>query len=253
MRAICLVSVLAVSAPGVARAAVGSEPSPKVTPYVDRGLMLGKAQAYAVFGVSGSTAPIDESTVDTSLRLGVGITDRFSVDGSLGTLSLAPSARLRSPNVGAWYGLVDRPSFELDATARVTFGVGEGRIVSLVEPGAAAIFRAGHAVRIDTGAFLPIAPGTGVGVRVPLRFSVQLGRYVHASVSSGVAVDDVGHAASSTSVPLAISLGVSGVFAGGGGIGVSPSVSWPLLVDTSRVRGEPIATVVGATLSIATP
>lgn len=226
------------------------------TPYVDRGLLMGRGQAYAVFGVTARSAPISNSTLETSLGLGVGVTNRVSVDGSLGTLSLAPKTQYKSPNVGVWVGVVDTPPFELDATARLNFGVGEGKVVSSVEPGAAAIFRFGHAVRLDTGAYVPISPGstTTVGARIPAAVGVNLGPYFHIALSSGVTIEDMRKAPSSLVVPLGVSIGVSAAFPGGGGMGLTPSVSWPRLVDTGRAdRNAPIVTVVGATLSVATP
>lgn len=229
---------------------------PVPTPFVARGLLMGKGQAYAAFAVSGSTVPISDSTLDTSVSVGVGLTDRISLDGSLGTLTLAPRVLFRSPNVGLWVGIVDTPRFELDATARVTFGIGQSQAISGVEPGAVGIFRFGKALRVDTAVYVPVSPGdtTTVGTRFPVSVGVQLGRYFHVALSSGVTIEDLRKASSSFVLPLGLSIGVSAAFPGGGGMGLTPSVSWPRLIDTGRTdRCAPIATVIGATLSVATP
>lgn len=257
MRAIHLITIIGALLPLREARASYEAPPPPVTPYVERGMLYGKAQGGAAFIGSADTAP--EGSLDASVVVAAGVTDRVTLEGALGTVTLAPSAKYKSPGVGVWVGVIDHRRFELDAVTRVTFGVGEGRIVSRVEPGAAAIVRLGPPARLDIGAYLPIEPGgeahrTTVGARAPLSLGFQLGPYFHTSISSGITLEDLAHAKRSLVVPLSFALGVSAPLRGGGAVGLTPSVSWPRLVDTSGAhhdtRGAP---VLGATLSISTP
>lgn len=248
---VCLAAGL-VSAEAPAQVREGDE----VTPYVERRLLLASGQAFTSFDLRGSTAPIDGSSMDLSIGAGVGLTRGLSIDGSLGTVSVAPGTRYRSPKVGLWYGLVDTEPLEIDATTHVTFGVAGQPAVVAVEPGAAAVVRLGGALRVDAAAYLPLATAENVrvGLRLPVGFAVQLGPYLHASVSSGIEVNDVLDPLAPKQVPLGFSVGATAPLGNGGFASVSPSLSWP---SVTEIGGPPHAgarpMVIGANLKIVTP
>jgi hypothetical protein len=217
-------------------------------------MMYGPGQAGLTLGVSGTIGPIPGSRADLSLGVGVGITDRVTFDASLGTLSLAPSVRYAHPEVGVWFGLVDRPALEVDATTHLTFGFGDERTPHEVEPGAVVILRMGDRARIDAGAYVPVSMEreAAAGLRAPLALAVQIHPYLHVALSSGVTIPRL--ADGRVTVPLGLTLGCTLPLPGGGYIVVAPSLSWPRLV---RPAGDGISgpgpMVIGASVSIITP
>src|SRR5262249_59368052 len=70
---------------------------PPVTPYVDRGWLYGPWQGGIFWNVTARSAPIGGSVAETSLGVGLGLTDRLSVDASLGTIAVAPAVRYSGP------------------------------------------------------------------------------------------------------------------------------------------------------------
>jgi hypothetical protein len=227
---------------------------PLLTPYADRGMLYGPGQAGLSLGVLGSNRPMQGSRASMSLGIGVGLTDRITLDGSLGTLSFAPGLRYSHPQVGIWFGLVDRPALEIDATAHVVFGLGNEKVLHAVEPGALAILRLGDRVRIDTGAYVPVSMEDGgpTGLRVPINLAIQLGRYLHVAVSSGVTLTRV--ADGRPTIPLGVTIGGSIPLPGGGYVVLAPSLSWPSLVHPRYEGGPGVGPMVaGATISVVTP
>ena len=232
----------------VALPALEARAAASVTPYVERGNLYDPAQAGISLGLGANTAPIAGSRADTNLDLAIGATHYLTFDGSLGTISLSPDPHYHGPQVGLWLGVVDTKPLELDATAHVTFGVGGEGTFHQIEPGAVAVFRLAGEVRVDAGAYLPVAlDGTGgPGLRVPASVAVQLSPYIHAAVSSGVTLPSLREGP--VIVPLGVSLGATLPIGGGGYAVLSPSVSWP-----SFGQELPGPTVLGASLSIVTP
>lgn len=217
--------------------------TPQLTPYVDRGRMLGAGQGFLTMSASAG------STLDASMGGGIGITDRVSLEGSFGTLALSPRARYHSPQAGLWLGIVDTPPFELDATTHVTFGLVGEEFIKTFEPGAQAVFRMGHALRFDLGAYLPMTPNGRVGLRIPAALAAQLNNWIHASVSTGISFEDMHDAHRTASIPLGITLGCSVPLARGGYLVVAPSLAWSGI----PARSGPLPTTLGASVTFVSP
>jgi hypothetical protein len=217
-------------------------------------MMYGPGQAGLTLGVSGNTRPIQGSRADLTLGVGVGIADRVTFDASLGTLSLAPTVRYAHPQLGVWFGIVDRPAVEVDVTTHLTFGFGDERALHEVEPGALAILRLSDRVRIDAGAYVPVSTerSSDAGLRAPVAVAVQIDPYLHVALSSGVTIPRL--VEGRVTVPLGLSIGCSVPLPGGGYLVVAPGLSWPHLVRPPGDRGAGLGpTVIGATVSIITP
>ncbi|APR80046.1 Hypothetical protein A7982_05393 [Minicystis rosea] len=231
-------------------------PSDEVSPYVDRGILLDAGQARTTFELGASTTPIHCSTLDASLGMSLGLTDRLTVDGSLGTISLMPDARYRDPQLGMTLGLVKSDPLELDLSTRVSFGFGNAPTVAAVEPGAVAVMRMGHVLRFDAGAYMPIGRGENakISMRVPVSLAVQLGPFFHASVSSGVNMPDLRDPQGTAKIPLGFAVGATAPLGSGGFAFVSPSITWPSVAEIGAPeRGGTRPMIVGATIGITTP
>ena len=224
---------------------------PPATPYVARGWLYGPGQGGIFWNVTARSVPIGGSVAETSLGVGLGITDRLSLDGSLGTIVLAPHVRSSGPQVGAWLGIVDTPPLEIDATAHVTFGAAGESTLAKYEPGAVAVIRPGP-VRLDVSAYVPVTVDGGVGLRAPVMLAVQLGPYLHTAVTSGVTLSRIGDG--SAALPFTLALGCSVPLGARGYAAVVPSVAWPTLVGRQGSDpGGPGVIEVGATVAIITP
>ncbi len=207
----------------------------RYTPYVDRGNAVPAPFAYGQPGITVTLRGDKPTVVEGSLGFAVGITSRVWVDGSLGTLKVAPELHYHSVQVGPNAVLVDTPAFELDATLHVTFASDGGRPVEQIEPGVFAIARAAHRVRVDTGVFFDGNPGadTTFGLKVPVTVTLQLTAHTFASVSTGVTVGGFADAAGTTAIPAGVTLGWGDRFGRTEhpvGVLVMPSILFPELV-----------------------
>ena len=232
--------------------------APSVAPYVDRGLLYLPGQAGFTLRLRTSPDTWDGAAADVTLGLAAGITPRLTLDTSLGTLAIGPRVFYNRPNVGLWYGLVDTPPFELDATTHLGIDVGGANVFSQVEPGMVAILRAEDDVRLDVGAYFPV-PLDGVrsvGFRMPIRLAAQLDEHVHVAVDSGLDYQSLGAQADRTSIPLGFSVGCTFPLGEGGYAVLTPSVSWPrfLSVQTGDLAPTgPGPMVVAVSLGVVTP
>jgi hypothetical protein len=209
--------------------AAGPEPAqePPITPYVRRGMLYGAGQAgLSVEGRAEHVAG-HPSAVVASLGIAFGLTSRLSLEGSLGSLTLAPQLRYRRPAAALWVGLVDTPLLEVDAALRLTFGPGEGRFLQELEQSVVAVIRPGDALRIDAGVSLPtaLAADGAIGLRAPVQVAVQINPYLHAAIASGLTVSALGR--TPAAVPLGLTLGCTVPLEGGGYAMVAPSLTWP--------------------------
>ena len=232
--------------------------APSVAPYVDRGLLYGPGQAAFTLRLRTSPDTWDGAAADVTLGLAAGITPRLSFDTSLGTIAIGPRVFYNRPDVGLWYGLVDTPPFELDATTHLAIDVGGANVFSQVEPGAVAILRAEDDVRLDVGAYFPVPLDgvRGVGFRMPISLAAQIHPDVHVAVDSGLDYASLGDQAGRTSVPLGFSIGCTVPLGGGGYAVLTPSVSWPrfLSVQTGDLAPTgPGPLVMAVSLGVVTP
>jgi hypothetical protein len=231
--------------------AAGPDPAEDtpVTPYVQRGLLYGPGQAGLSVEGRAELAAGHEGAVAASLGVAFGLSSRLSFEGSLGSFSLLPEVRYRRPAAALWLGLVDTPSLEVDALARVTFAPGEGKVIHDIEAGAVAVFRPGAALRIDAGFSLPTTLGTEgvVGLRAPIQFAVQINPYLHVTLGSGVTVAAL--ARTQAVFPLGLTVGCTVPLEGGGYAMVAPSLTFPSFAGGSGVG--PL--VLGVALTLVTP
>jgi hypothetical protein len=196
-----------VAAPRPSRA----EPSPKYTPYVDRGQSLPAPYVYGALSWSAIVRPGQPTQLEESLGGGVGITSTFWIDGSVGTLRVLPALVFHSAQIGPNVLLVDTTAFELEGTLHVSFVADDGRPVEQVEPGLYGVLRAGHRLRVDAGLFLDASPGPTAtfGLRFPLDLAFQITTHVHAVVNTGVTTASFADARGTTAIPLGVTLGWS--------------------------------------------
>lgn len=185
-----------------------------------------------------------EASPFVALNLGVlyGFAKRWMVDAALAPLVLSGGFHYGNPELGLAYQVVDSRPFEAGLTARAFFS-STGVFVGGVEPGAAVLFRSGHA-RLDVGAYLPLSTsgqpvgGLGarrVGLRVPVAGAYQLGLHFHVVVGTGVNVRDLREAGDSLALPLALSAGWS-TNVHGYWIDVLPFFSFPAFYDGHGVN-----------------
>ena len=108
--------------------------APSVAPYVDRGLLYGPGQAGFSLRLRTSPDTWNGAAADVTFGLAAGITPRLTFDASLGTISIGPRVLYNRPDVGLWYGLIDTPPFELDATTHLAIDVGGANVFSRSSP-----------------------------------------------------------------------------------------------------------------------
>lgn len=181
-----------------------------------------------------------------ALNLGAlyGFADRWMVDATFAPLVLADSFRYGNPELGLAYQVVDSRPFELGVTARAFFS-STGVVFGGVEPGAAALFRFGHA-RLDVGTYLPISTSgqpvgvlraSRVGLRVPVAGFYQLDTHFHVAVNTGATFRDLGEAGDSFAIPLGASGGWS-TNIHGYWIDVFPFFSFPVFYGKGGVNTD---------------
>jgi hypothetical protein len=220
---------------------VPPKPPPPFTLFVDRTYSLPAPLSYGVLSFN-ATRPREEhgTTFDTSIGGGLGLTKRFGVEATIGTLALAPKFRFQSPQLGVFYTALDAPNLEITALGRVTFDVETSRIVDRVEPGVLAITRVPHTVRVDVAAWVPVTPGehTSIGLKVPVNVGFQLAEHWHAIAQSGVTINDMTDIHAGILVPVGATVGYSDKLANGAGVGIAANLTFP---EALYLGGEPPA------------
>lgn len=216
--------------PGLTQEARPAAP-PSFTPYVDRDLSIAPGAIWSslVLSVARPERPLADSIFGVSPGVGTGIVQGLWVEAYAGTIELSPAARWRDPKVGLFYQLTNTYPFELDPAVSVTFDPGEGRVVKRIDPGVIMVLRAGHEVRLDTGAYLPLSfdEKTTVGLNIPVRLGVQLATHVHAGMTTGASWPDLTGPGRSATFPLGFFAGYSALVGNGVSFSMSPSFSWP--------------------------
>jgi hypothetical protein len=208
---------------------------PRYTPYVDRGNALPAPYAYGQPGIAATLQPGKPALIEGSLGFGVGLTSHVFVDGSVGTLAMAPGVGFHSLQIGPNLLLVDTPPFELVATTHVSLFANDGRPVEQIEPGLLAVVRSAHQLRLDAGLYVDANPGPTptFGLRVPLSVAFQLSSHVYAAVTTGVTVGSFADNAGTTAIPAGLTLGWGDRFGEGPhrvGVAVVPSIVFPALL-----------------------
>ncbi len=231
-------------------------PPPAYTPYVDCGNAVPAPYAYAQPAFAATLRGGATAVLEGSLGFGLGLTSRVFVDGTLGTLQMAPALGYHSLQIGPDLLLVDTPTLELLATTHVSLGASDGRPVEQVEPGVQAVVRVPHQLRVDAGLYVDANPGPALtfGLRVPLSFAFQLSSHVYASVNTGVNVGSFADNAGTTAIPAGVSLGWGerlGHAPRPLGVAVVPSVTFPeLLKPGAAAPLRPDYAVVGLALVV---
>jgi hypothetical protein len=200
------------------------------TPYVDRDMSIGPGSLYWMLSFSGTRAEAPaRSSFGVNMGVGTGIVERLWAEAYLGTLALAPEARWSEPRVGLLYQIANTYPFEIDTAAYVTFDLWRGRVVERVDPGVILVFRSGHRVRLDTGAYIPLSfdKKIALGLNIPARLIVQLAPPVHVGMTTGASFPDLAYFGRSATVPLGLLAGYSAPLGGGATVTVMPAFSWP--------------------------
>jgi hypothetical protein len=209
-------------------------PPRKYTPYVDRGQSLPAPYAYGTLGFAANVHTGTPTQAELGLGGGVGLTPRVWIDGSVGTLRVAPSFAFHSAQLGPNVLLLDTPPFELSATVHVSAPADDGRPIEQIEPGLFAVAHFEHVLRLDTGLYLDVNPGptTTVGLRVPAGFAFQITEHAYAIVNTGVTIASFSDPLVTTAIPAGLTLGWGDRLGrqGGPAVGVLPSISFPELV-----------------------
>jgi hypothetical protein len=216
--------------------APGRPPAPApYTPYVDRGNAVPAPFAYAQPGFTATWREHKPTLLEGNLAFALGLASSVWIDGSVGTLTMAPRLRFHSVQVGPNVVLVTTAAFELDLATHVTFASAGGRPVEQIEPGVFAIARAAHRVRLDTGVFVDANPGAAAafGLRVPASVTLQLGAHTFASVNTGVTVASFSDLGGTTAIPMGATFGWGDRFGPAThpvGILVEPTFLFPELI-----------------------
>lgn len=216
-------------------AAACAEKPARYTPYVDRGNAVPAPFAYVQPGFTATLRAGEPTVLEASLGFAVGLSSRVWVDGSVGTLKLAPDVGVHSFQIGPNAMLVDTRPFELAATTHVSFGASDGRPVEQIEPGLFWVARAAHELRVDAGLFVDANPGPTAtfGLRVPLTFSFQISPHVFTAVNTGMTVGSFADTHRTTAIPFGVAFGWGERFGGAPrplGVAVMPSLSFPELL-----------------------
>lgn len=189
--------------------------------------------AYGTLGLAAIARSGRPTQIEWSLGGGVGLTSRLWIDGSIGTVRLAPGLVFHSAQIGPNVLIVDTRPFELSGTVHVSAPADDGRPIEQIEPGFFAVARIDHTLRLDAGLYLDVNPGptTTVGFRLPLALAFQLSRYTWAAVSTGATTTAFSQAGETTAVPAGITVGWSDYLRpkGSGAVGLLPSITFPEL------------------------
>lgn len=211
---------------------------PLFTPYVDRDMSIapGGLSSMLSFSVVRPENRYARPSFGMNMGLGTGIIGRLWAEGYLGTLELAPEVRWEDPKVGLLYQILNTYPFEIDPAVYVTFDTGGGPAVKRIDPSLILVFRAAHAVRFDTGAYVPVSfeDRTALGLSIPARLAVQLTPHVHVGVTSGASFADLRAPRRSATVPLGFLAGYSALLGEGVTLTVGPGFSWPMFVSTGE-------------------
>jgi hypothetical protein len=203
------------------------------TPYADRDMSVGPGSLYWMLSVSGTRAEAPaHPSFGVNMGIGTGIVERLWAEAYLGMLALAPEARWSEPKVGLLFQLANTYPFEIDTAAYVTFDLWRGRVVERIDPGVILVFRAGHRVRLDTGAYVPLSldEKIALGLNIPARLVVQLTPHVHVGMTTGASLPDLMYPRRAVAVPLGFLAGYSAPLGGGVTVTVSPGFSWPTFI-----------------------
>jgi hypothetical protein len=202
-------------------------------PYVERGNSVPAPYALAALGLGTNMHAGLPTQAELSLSFAVGLTPSLWLDGSLGTLRVAPSLVFHSAQIGPNVLIVDTPQFELDGMVHLTGPSDDGRLVEQIEPALYAVAHFGP-TRLDATLAFDVNPGPKVtyGARLPAAVSFQITDHVYGSVSSGVTTSNLGNPGETTAIPAGISLGWSDYLSGSGpqAVAISPSITFPELV-----------------------
>ena len=189
--------------------------------------------AYGTLGVATLMHTGAPTQVELSLGGGIGLTERLWIDGSVGTIRVAPAFVFHSFQLGPNVLLVDTPDFELDATVHVSAPADDGRLVEQIEPGLYSVAHLDHKLRVDSALYLDVNPGPGltVGLRLPLGLGFQITEHAHAVINSGVTLSSFADAVGTTAIPAGLTLGWSDrIGQGTGAVAVLPSINFPELI-----------------------
>ena len=232
-------------APSTARAHGGEESEYPVS-YVERPLTLPRF-ALAPFGelditriglsVATPGGTVSGSTVLAGMQFGAsfGITKDLEVGAVVLPIQLNNGAgfggdfvgeegAVLGPTLFATYRFLHNEKFALGARLRVQFivprnGLGAG---SIITPSVPLLLHIGKIGRFDAELGLPISvvsasdaadPLAGnttevhIGLDIPLRLAFDIIEPLHIGVSSGVAIEDFGHAGESARIPLGVFFG----------------------------------------------
>jgi hypothetical protein len=203
-------------------------------PYVERGNYIPAPYAFAALGLGANLRAGAPTQAEGALAFAVGLTKVLWVDGSLGTLRVAPNVVFHSAQIGPNLLVVDKPAFELDAMLHVSGPSDDGRPIEQIEPGLYTVARAGHAVRVDSILAFDLNPGprSTFGFRVPATIAFQISEHVYGSFTTGVGTGSLANPRETTAIPAGISIGWSDYVAsmGTAAVAIVPSITFPELV-----------------------
>lgn len=191
--------------------------------------MYGPGQGGLVFTVEGTGYAPNSPTVDGTFSGEIGVTEHLNLEASIVSLSFGPKVRYLGGSFIAWYNFLDTPHLEIDSSAAIDFS--DDPVLRQARPGVHAVIRVAHELRLDTATELlvPLHEGSRVGVSAPLLASLQVTRYHHVTVGSGVLLENPGLDTMRTSIPLSLAVGWSVPAGRLGYFVLRPSVTWPHL------------------------
>ena len=203
-------------------------------PYIDRGNAIPAPYALGTLGLGTNVHVGAPTQAELSLGFAVGLTSRIWLDGSVGTLRVAPSLVFHSAQIGPNALLVDTPAFELDAMVHVSAPSDNGRPVEQIEPGLYTVIHLDNVLRVDTSLGVDVNPGPTVtsGFRVATALAFQVTEHVYAAVNTGVTLANFADPRETTAIPAGLTLGWSDYLTPKGpqAIAIVPAILFPQMV-----------------------
>jgi hypothetical protein len=207
---------------GAASAEEGGKAGEKMPlPFAQRPLTLPRMTLApeAEVGVTHFSLGSFGSITGFGLELGAhfGILDDLEVGAVVLPIDFAPDFRYGNPRVEGTFRFL-KGTVEMGARLRATIATESGASGVILEPGLPMLFHITEAARLDTGVFVPMAFGAGVGpfsagghtvvgVNIPVQFIYDVIPELHIGARTGLGMVDFGHAGESFYIPLGLVAG----------------------------------------------
>jgi hypothetical protein len=195
-----------------------------------------------------------------SVAIGFGITDDLTVRALVLPLQLAGPAGTGfhygelegdpGPSIGASYRFV-RGQVEVAASLDVGIVTQQAVSGATLDPGIPVRIHANKSLRIDTGAYVPIATitpsvrgaksTTAAGLTIPVSVLYDITEPIHVGVATGFGVGDFNDAGDTSYIPLGFFCGYAVAGKNGPILDIDPSFTFPTLITPGAAKATDTA------------